>query len=80
MYKNKKVVIVLPAYNAEKTLQRTLDEVPMDIIDEIILCDDASKDNTYSLALSLGIKHFIRHDQNKVMVVIKKHYIIKHWS
>lgn len=75
-----KVVIVLPAYNAEKTLQRTLDEVPMDIIDEIILCDDASKDNTYSLALSLGIKHCIRHDQNKGYGGNQKHYIIKHWS
>lgn len=65
MYKNKKVAIVLPAYNAEKTLQRTLDEVPMDLVDEIILCDDASKDNTFTLAQSLGIKHCIRHDVNK---------------
>ena len=54
----------MPAYNAEKTLQKTYDEIPKDIVDEIILTDDASKDKTVKVAESLGIKTFI-HTQNK---------------
>lgn len=65
MYKNKKVVVVLPAYNAAQTLAKTYAEIPMDIVDELVLVDDASKDNTSELAKSLGIHHVIRHDQNK---------------
>lgn len=65
MYKNKKVVVVLPAYNAAKTLESTLREVPMDMVDELILCDDASKDNTAALARSLGIQHVIQHPVNR---------------
>jgi glycosyltransferase involved in cell wall biosynthesis len=65
MYKNKKVVVVLPAYNAAQTLAKTYGEIPMDIVDELVLVDDASKDNTSELAKSLGIHHVIRHDQNK---------------
>ena len=65
MYKNKKVVVVLPAYNAAKTLESTLREVPMDLVDELILCDDASKDNTAVLARSLGIQHVIQHPINR---------------
>ena len=64
MYKEKKVVVVLPAYNAALTLKRTLDEIPMDRVDELILCDDASKDSTFELAKQLGIKHCIRHENN----------------
>lgn len=55
----------MPAYNAELTLEKTLREVPMEIVDEIILVDDCSKDNTYDLAKSLGIHHVIRHEENK---------------
>jgi glycosyltransferase involved in cell wall biosynthesis len=65
MYKNKKVVVVLPAYNAAKTLENTLREIPMDLVDELILCDDASKDNTAALARHLGIQHVIQHTVNK---------------
>jgi glycosyltransferase involved in cell wall biosynthesis len=65
MYKNKKVIVVMPAYNAAKTLEKTLAEVPMGLVDEVILCDDASKDNTATLAKSIGIKHVIIHPQNK---------------
>jgi glycosyltransferase involved in cell wall biosynthesis len=65
MYKDKKVVVVMPAYNAAATLERTLSEVPMDLVDEVVLCDDASADNTFSLARKLGINHVIRHPQNK---------------
>lgn len=65
MYKGKKVVVVMPAYNAGATLKKTLDEVPMDLVDEVILCDDASKDDTAILARTLGINHVIVHESNK---------------
>jgi len=64
MILNKKVVVVLPAYNAEKTLQNTYDEIPKDVVDEIILVDDASSDNTVELAKGLGIRHVISHEKN----------------
>ncbi len=54
--RNKKVVVVLPAYNAEKTLEATLDDIPKDWIDEILLVDDCSKDGTVALAQKLGIR------------------------
>lgn len=65
MYKGKKVVVVLPAYNAALTLEKTYNEIPFDLVDEVILCDDASKDNTAELAKSLGIQHVIVHEKNK---------------
>ena len=65
MYKNKKVVVVLPAYNAEKTLEKTFLEIPMNLVDEVILVDDNSIDKTYALAIKLGINHVIRHEINK---------------
>lgn len=65
MYKNKKVIVVLPAYNAALTLEQTYREIPMDLVDEVILCDDASNDNTLEVAKSIGIKHCIRHEKNK---------------
>lgn len=65
MINNLKVVVVMPAYNAEQTLERTYAEIPHDIVDEVILVDDHSKDNTSVLARKLGIQHVIRHDLNK---------------
>jgi len=65
MYKNKKVVVVLPAYNAAQTLRKTYNEIPFDLVDEVILCDDASKDHTVSVAKEIGIKHIIIHEKNK---------------
>jgi glycosyltransferase involved in cell wall biosynthesis len=65
MISGKKVAIVLPAYNAGQTLAQTYREIPFDIVDEVILVDDASKDNTADLARELGVKHIIRHEQNK---------------
>jgi glycosyltransferase involved in cell wall biosynthesis len=65
MYKNKKVVVVLPAYNAAETLEMTYKEIPFDLVDEVILCDDASKDHTAEVGRQLGIKHIIIHESNK---------------
>lgn len=65
MYLDKKVIVVLPAYNAALTLQKTLDEIPKDIVDEIVLVDDNSTDNSIEMAESLGIKHIVRHTVNK---------------
>lgn len=65
MLNGKKIVVVLPAYNAAKTLPQTYSEIPLDIVDEVVLVDDHSKDNTLEVAKSLGIKHVIRHEQNK---------------
>jgi len=65
MYNGKKVAVVLPAYNAEHTLEITYKEIPLDIVDEVILVDDASKDNTVEVGKALGIKHIIKHEKNK---------------
>ncbi len=59
MIHNKKVVVVLPAYNAAKTLAATCAEIPADMVDEIILVNDNSTDNTLQVAQSLGIRHII---------------------
>ena len=65
MVKNKKIIVVLPAYNAEKTLIQTYNEIPHDIVDEIVIVDDCSNDNTVEVAKQLGIKHIIKHEKNK---------------
>ena len=65
MIKGKKVVVIMPAYNAEKTLEKTYNEIPGDIVDEVILVDDKSQDNTAQLARRLGINHVIEHEKNR---------------
>lgn len=65
MINGKKIVVVLPAYNAEQTLEQTYNEIPLDIVDEVVLVDDASRDNTVDRAKSLGLEHVIRHEKNK---------------
>lgn len=65
MYNNKKVIVVMPAYKAALTLEKTYREIPFDLVDDVILVDDHSPDNTSDVAKSLGIKHVIRHDVNK---------------
>ena len=64
MERTKKVVVVMPAYNAERTLERTLDDIPREWIDDIILVDDASRDGTVPLARRLGLRVFV-HDRNR---------------
>ncbi|MDP4148429.1 MAG: glycosyltransferase family 2 protein [Bacteroidota bacterium] len=65
MINGKKLVIVLPAYNAALTLQKTYGEIPFDIVDEVVLVDDNSSDRTVEVGRSLGINHIIRHDVNR---------------
>lgn len=64
MIENKIITVVLPAYNAEKTLEKTFHEIPFDIVDNVILVDDNSQDNTVEVAKALGIKHIIIHEKN----------------
>jgi glycosyltransferase involved in cell wall biosynthesis len=64
MLNNKKIIVVLPAYNAALTLKKTYCEIPFDIVDDVILVDDASKDNTIELSKQLGIHHIVCHDKN----------------
>jgi len=64
MLNNKKIVVVLPAYNASKTLEKTWSEIPFEFVDDIVLVDDASRDDTAEVARRLGI-HTIIHEQNK---------------
>lgn len=65
MINGKKVVVVMPAYNAELTLEMTYNEIPHDLVDEVILVDDKSSDKTSEKAKEIGIDHIIRHEQNK---------------
>ena len=64
MIQSKKIVVVLPAYNAAKTLRKTYNEIPFDIVDDVILVDDNSTDDTFEVAASMGIRHIVRHDKN----------------
>ena len=64
MINQKKIIVVLPAYNAGKTLSDTYLEIPFDIVDDVILVDDNSSDNTQDIAKELGINHIILHEKN----------------
>ena len=64
MIHGKKLVVVMPAYNAEKTLRRTYDDLPHEYVDDIILVDDASSDRTASAARELGIRTIV-HTRNR---------------
>lgn len=65
MLNGKKIVVVLPAYKAALTLERTYKEIPFDIVDEVVLVDDKSPDDTVGEARRLGIRHIVVHEQNK---------------
>jgi len=65
MLLGQKIVVVLPAYNAERTLEQTYREIPLDLVDEVVLVDDRSADDTLAVAKTLGIRHVIQHDANR---------------
>jgi glycosyltransferase involved in cell wall biosynthesis len=65
MILGKRLVVVMPAYNAARTLIKTYNEIPLEIVDDVVLVDDASRDDTVEVAKSMGIRHIIRHDSNK---------------
>ena len=65
MINGQKLIVVLPAFNADKTLEKTYREIPLDIVDEVLLVDDDSTDNTVETARTLGIAHIIQHDRNR---------------
>ncbi len=64
MINGKKIIVVLPAYNAALSLERTYNEIPFDIVDEVVLTDDKSQDNTVEIAKKLGLVHVIAHEKN----------------
>ena len=64
MINDKTITVVLPAYNAARTLEKTFNEIPFDIVDHVILVDDLSKDDTVEVGEKLGIEHIVRHDEN----------------
>ena len=64
MIGEQKVVVIMPAYNASKTLAATYAEIPFDIVDEVVLVDDCSNDKTPEVARQLGIQHIIEHPKN----------------
>jgi len=64
MLEGKRIAVVLPAYNAARTLRQTVAEIPRDIVDDVILTDDASRDNTAELARGMGL-HTLRHESNR---------------
>ncbi|WP_130733485.1 glycosyltransferase family 2 protein [Flavobacterium sp. J27] len=65
MFNSKKIIVILPAYNAAKTLQKTYEEIPFEIVDEVILTDDFSNDDTIQVAKKIGIQYIIQHNKNK---------------
>jgi len=65
MMSNQRVVVVLPAYNAAQTLAQTVAEIPREVVDEVVLVDDASADETVALAQTLDIDHVLTHDHNQ---------------
>ncbi len=65
MIEGRKIIVVMPAYNAAKTLRKTYSELPMDIVDDVIVVDDCSTDSTSQVALELKLQHVIRHEKNR---------------
>ncbi|MCW5900310.1 MAG: glycosyltransferase family 2 protein [Flavobacteriales bacterium] len=65
MYQGRKVIVVLPAYRAARTLKQTYDEIPFDLVDEVVLVDDKSPDDTVAVARELGIRHIVEHRVNR---------------
>ncbi len=64
MFHGKKIVVVMPAYNAARTIERTYAEIPLDLVDEVVLTDDASRDETVEIARRLGLRTLV-HERNR---------------
>jgi glycosyltransferase involved in cell wall biosynthesis len=64
VFHGKKIVVVMPAYNAAQTIERTYREIPLDLVDEVLVIDDASADATVEIARRLGLRTFV-HDSNR---------------
>ena len=64
MYLGQKVIVVLPAYRAALTLEKTYSEIPFDLVDDVVLVDDKRPDNTVEVARRIGIKHIVEHHKN----------------
>jgi glycosyltransferase involved in cell wall biosynthesis len=65
MINNKKIIVVLPAYQAAKTLENTYSEIPFNLVDDVVIVDDKSADNTVEIARKIGIRHIVEHAENK---------------
>lgn len=65
MLLGKKIIVVLPAFNAGRTIAQTIAEIPLDLVDEYVVVDDASTDNTVDVVNMLNVKYLVRHDKNK---------------
>jgi glycosyltransferase involved in cell wall biosynthesis len=63
MLNGKKIIVVMPAFNAARTLERTYRELPLDLVDEVLLVDDSSADNTVEISKALGVTNFL-HEKN----------------
>lgn len=79
MIHGKKVVVVLPAYNAALTLEQTYREIPFDLVDDVVLVDDAGGDNTLEVGAKLGIQHLIKHEKTWATAEIRRVAIGKRW-
>ncbi len=64
MFQGKKIVVVMPAYNAARTIERTYREIPLDLVDEVVVTDDASSDETVEIARRLGLRTLV-HERNR---------------
>jgi glycosyltransferase involved in cell wall biosynthesis len=80
MIKGKKVVVVFPAYNAAKTLEVTYNEIDREVVDEVIIVDDCSSDNTFDVARELGINTLSVMRKILVMGEIRKPVTIQPWN
>ena len=72
MLHGKKIVVVLPAYHAEKTLVKTYNDIPHDIVDTVVLVDDHSSDRTVEVGKGLGIEHIVVHDRTVATVETRR--------
>ena len=80
MIKDQTIVVVMPAYNASSTLEKTFSALPSKVVDHVIVVDDASEDNTSEIAARLPGTHCVTHDSNRGYGAIKRLAIARLWS